>query len=204
AAGLLAVDVDPVAELVDRAPGFDRDVVGHVVAGAEGRGTVAIELGAAVAELRVAGRLAERIAAHHREALGPVGSGLGGIRVRGVLCERGGGGDGQKGQGQVTDADHGDVSSFQFWWGNRPVDWQAHTPYRPANEHRLPPGSETTELSSAAVITRVACFRTGRLNPCWIARGKCRIDDPFRSVAARHSWRLPLAAATIRLSRMAE
>src|SRR5690606_36084799 len=79
-----------------------------------------------------------------------------------------------------------------------------HTPYRPANEHRLPPGSETTELSSAAVITRVACFRTGRLNPCWIAREKYRIDDPFRSVAARHSWRLPLAAATIRLSRMAE
>src|SRR3546814_16441347 len=64
AGGLVAAGGDAVPRLV-RAPGLDRDVVGDVPGGAEGRGTFALGLDQVASDDGVAGRLGERIATDH-------------------------------------------------------------------------------------------------------------------------------------------
>src|SRR5690606_4381589 len=81
AGGLVAAGGDAIAGLVG-APGFDRDVVGDVPGGAERRRAFALGLGQVAVDDGIAGRLGERIATDHAEAL--AGCGVAGS----VLCER--------------------------------------------------------------------------------------------------------------------
>src|SRR3546814_494814 len=114
AGGLVAAGGDAVTRLV-RAPGLDRDVVGDVPGGAEGRGTFALGLGQVAVDDGIAGRLGERIATDHAEAL--AGRGVAGS----VLSERGGreGGGGGNGQSQCANGQHGGVSSCVLCPGER-------------------------------------------------------------------------------------
>src|SRR3546814_1510512 len=84
---------------------FRSDVVGDVPGGAEGRGTFALGLGQVAVDDGIAGRLGERIATDHAEAL--AGRGVAGS----VLSERGGreGGGGGNGQSQCANGQHGGV-----------------------------------------------------------------------------------------------
>src|SRR3546814_918798 len=59
AGGLVAAGGDAVTRLV-RAPGLDRDVVGDVPGGAEGRGAFALGLGQVAVDDGIAGRLGGR------------------------------------------------------------------------------------------------------------------------------------------------